>query len=88
MMTIWYNSSVHTQAGYRSVKITASAEKISAKRCKVLEVIAIDGQQVTANMSRTGAKRQQFYGTGVARREANRIKNLSACTVLTNEVKG
>lgn len=45
----------------------------------VLEVIAID---VRANMSRTGANRQKFYGIGAANRDVGKTKNLSTCTVV------
>ena len=81
-MLVKYNSSVHTAAGFRSVTITAEVERISAKRVQVRRVIEIDGAQVTANMSRTGANRQRYYGLGVAKREENRTKNLSSCEVL------
>lgn len=51
------------------------AEKISEKRAKVLEVITIDGEEVKANMSRTGAKRQSYWGVGAARREEGKVAN-------------
>jgi len=81
-MEIKYNASVFTPAGFRSVTMTAIVEKISEKRVKVSEVIAIDGEEVKANMSRTGAKRQAFYGIGAAAKEVGKIKNLSACEIL------
>ena len=81
-MKIKYNSSVLTPAGFRGVTIEAMAEKISEKRAKVLEVITIDGEEVKANMSRTGAKRQSYWGVGAARREEGKVKNLSACEVI------
>ncbi len=82
METVKYNGTVLTPAGFRSVEMTARVEKISEKRVKVVEVIEIDGKPVAANMSRTGAKRQAFYGTGAAAREEGKIKNLSSCTVI------
>ncbi len=81
-ITIKYNGTVLTPAGFRGVEMTAKAEQISPKRAKVLEVIAIDGEEVKANMSRTGANRQKFYGYGAAEREEGNIKNLSACTIV------
>lgn len=81
-MNIKYNGSVLTQAGFRSVEFTAKAEKISEKRCKIIEILEIDGDSVTNNMSRTGSKRQSFYGTWAADRQIGKIKNLSACEVL------
>jgi len=80
-ITIKYNGTVLTPAGFRSVEMTAKAEKISEKRAKVSEVLEIDGEEVTANMSRTSANRQKFYGIGAAAREKGKIKNLSACKV-------
>ena len=81
-MKVKYNASVFTPAGFRSVTMTAIVEKISDKRVKVLEVTEINGEEVKANMSRTGAKRQAFYGIGSAAKEQGKIKNLSACEVL------
>lgn len=81
-VTIKYNGTVLTPAGFRSVEMTAKAEKISAKRAKVLELIEIDGEEIKANMSRTGANRQKFYGIGVASREEGKIKNLSTCQIV------
>ena len=81
-MKVDYNGTVLTPAGFRSVKMTAEVEQISEKRVKVIEVVEINGEQVQANMSRTGANRQKFYGIGVAAREDGKIKNLSACTII------
>lgn len=81
-LKVEYNSSVHTQAGFRHVTIQALAERVSDKRVKVLEVLSIDNEAVQNNMSRTGANRQRYYGTGVALREEGKIKNLSACTII------
>jgi len=81
-MKIKYKASVFTPAGFRGVTMTAIVEKISDKRVQVLEVIEIDGEEVKANMSRTGAKRQSFYGIGAASKEQGKTKNLSACEIL------
>ena len=81
-MKIKYNGSVYTKAGFRGVTFTAHAEMISAKRCRITEVIEIDGKDVRAKMSRGGAKRQEFYGIGAASREIGKIKNISACEVV------
>lgn len=82
IITIEYKGSVRTQAGYRGVIFTASAEKISEKRCRVITVKKIDSDEVTANMSRTGAKRQAFYGYGAASNEEGKIKNISVCVII------
>lgn len=83
-MKIKYNASVLTPAGFRGVEMEAIVEKISEKRVKVVEVIAIDGEDVKANMSRTGANRQKFYGIGAAAREVGKTKNLSTCQIVEN----
>lgn len=80
-ITIEYSGSVLAKCGFRSVTFKALAEKISEKRCKVLNIIEIDGEEVKNNMSRTGAKRQQFYGVGAAAREEGKTKNLSSCVI-------
>lgn len=80
-MLVEYKSSVLTPAGFRGVHIEAEAEKISEKRVSVVKVLKIDGEEVQANMSRTGAKRQSFWGVGAAKREEGKIKNLSACAI-------
>lgn len=84
-MNIEYKSSVYVAAGWRSVTITATAEKISEKRAKVTDVVAIDGEPVRSTMSRTGAKRQSYHGTGIAERERGKIKILSRCDVLAKK---
>ena len=81
-MKIKYNGSVYTKAGFRSVTFTAHAEMISAKRCRITEVLEIDGKDVRAKMSRGGAKRQEFYGLRAASLEIGKIKNISACEVV------
>lgn len=81
VMIVKYNASVYTLAGWRSVTITAEVD-ISGKMATVVKVLAIDGEKVKPTMSRTGAKRQNYYGTGVANREEGKRKRLSACEVL------
>jgi hypothetical protein len=81
-ITINYKSSVFTPAGWRGVTITATAEKTSEKMAIVTEVTNIDGEDVVANMSRTGAKRQAYYGIGVASREIGAKKRLGTCTII------
>lgn len=80
-LTITYNASVFTAAGWRSVAITAQAEKVSAGMAKVTKVTAIDGEAPAYDMSRTGANRQKYNGKGVAEREVGAKKRLSACTL-------
>ena len=80
-MQITYTSSVHTDAGWRSVTIEARAEQISPAMARVVEVLAIDGEPPVGTLSRTGARRQQYWAGGVARREVGARKRLSACTV-------
>lgn len=81
-MKIEYTASVFTPAGWRGVTIAADAERISAGMARVLAVLAIDGETPAGTMSRTGARRQQFSGSGVAAREVGARKRLSACNVL------
>lgn len=82
-MIVKYNASVYTPAGWRGVTITAEVElSASSKMATVVKVIAIDGEKVQPTMSRTGAKRQKYHGTGVAAREEGKRKRLSACEVL------
>ena len=76
-VTIKYNGSVKTQAGFRSVIIEATAEKISEKRVQVVEVLKIDGETPDYRMSRTGAKRQEFNGLFVCKIESGKVKNIS-----------
>ena len=76
-MTIQYNAAVMVDAGWRSVTITATAEKISEKRVKIITVDDIDGDGNTGYGSRTGAKRQQYHIGGIAVREEGKIKNIS-----------
>lgn len=80
-MIIDYKSSVYTPAGWRSVTIRARAEQISPAMARVTEVLTIDGETPSRTMSRTGAKRQEYWGTGTAAREIGARKRLSACTI-------
>ena len=81
-MTIKYNGSVNTQAGWRSVKFTAKVKKISEKRCEIIEVIHIDDEPISTNMSRTGSKRQKYNGEYFSQAQTGKKKNLSGCEIL------
>ena len=80
-MVITYNSSVKTQAGWRSVTITAEAEAISEKRVKVVKVLDIDGDGNSGFASRTGANRQKYNLGYFAGAQAGLTKNKSAIQV-------
>lgn len=82
-VTIEYNASVFTPAGWRGVTIQAEAERLSEKMARVVRVVAIDGQLPVGTQSRTGARRQEFYAGGVAEREVGARKRLSACAILS-----
>lgn len=77
MNTVEYKSSVQTKAGWRSVWIKAEVEQISEKRAKVVKVISIDDEEISYNMSRTGANRQKYNGEYFASQEVGKIKNIS-----------
>ena len=81
-MTIKYNASVYTQAGWRGVKITALAEQISKGMAQVLDVLEIDGEAPVGYTSRTGAKRQTYHAAGIAQREVGAKKRVSTCEVV------
>lgn len=81
-MIIQYTASVYTQAGWRPVTITAQAEPISAGMARVVRVDAIDGDTPAGYTSRTGAKRQTYNAAGIAKREIDTRKRLSACQIL------
>lgn len=81
MITIKYTTGVYTAAGWRSVTVTAEAERTSAGMATVTRVTAIDGDAPAGTMSRTGAQRQQYHGTGVAAREVGARKRLSSCSI-------
>lgn len=83
-MKVKYKASVLTPAGFRGVTMVAIVEKISEKRVKVIKVLVINGEDVKADMSRTGANRQRFYGIGAAAREVGKTKNLSICQIVGN----
>jgi len=53
-ITIKYNGTVLTPAGFRSVEMTARAEQITPKRAKILEILAIDGADVKAETAVAG----------------------------------
>jgi hypothetical protein len=80
-LQITYDTGVYTPAGWRSVTITATAKKTSAKMAEVVEVVLIDGEPPVGYTSRTGAKRQRYNAGGIAAREAGARKRLSACRV-------
>lgn len=82
-MQIEYTASVYTQAGWRSVSITAEAERTSKAMATVTKVLAIDGEKPSYGMSRTGANRQKYNGMGVAKREIGARKRLSTCSVVS-----
>ena len=73
-MIIRYDTSVLTSAGWRNEVITARAESISGKRCKVVEVLDVGGNGAEGYASRTGAKRQTYSVYNVARREVGKVK--------------
>lgn len=83
-MKIKYQSSVKTQAGWRSVDVLAVADSVSAKMARIVDVLQIDGEKPGYKQSRTGAKRQQFNGLFVARLEVGKNKRLSSCRILEN----
>ena len=76
-VTIKYNASVMVDAGWRSVEVTAIADKISEKRVSVTRVTDIGGLGNSGYGSRTGSKRQTFNIGGIAAREEGKIKNIS-----------
>lgn len=88
-LNIEYKASVKTPAGWRSVYMIATAKKLSEKRVEVVKVTHIDDEEVSQNMSRTGANRQKFNGAYFAEQEAGKKKNISALYkvngVLVNE---
>lgn len=77
-MKIEYKGSVKANCGWRSVYYKAIAEKISDKRVRVIEITSIDDEEINYNMSRTGAKRQQYNGLYFADNEKGKIKNISS----------
>jgi hypothetical protein len=81
-MQIRYNTSVFTPAGWRSETVTAQAEAISPKRLRVVAVMDIGGNGSTGYASRTGAKRQQYSVSGIAKREVGAVKLLCKVEVV------
>ena len=81
-ITIQYNAAIQLPVGWRSVKITATAEKISEKRVKIITVDDIDGNGNTGYVSRTGGKRQRYNIGGIASSEEGKIKNISTLMCL------
>ena len=81
-MKIKYTTSVFTAAGWRSVSIVATADQVSPGMAKVIAVTEIDGDEPTGYKSRTGAKRQQYNATSIARREVGAKKRISTCKIL------
>jgi hypothetical protein len=82
VITIKYNASVFTPAGWRGVTIEANAEQTSAKMATVIEVLLIDGKEPIGYASRTGAKRQTYNASGIAQREIGMKKRLASCEIL------
>jgi hypothetical protein len=82
MIRIKYTTSVFTAAGWRSVTVAAEADQISAGMATVTRITGIDGEAPSAGMSRTGARRQQYNGQAIAKREIGARKRLSACALI------
>lgn len=78
LVTIEYKASVNTPAGWRSVHMKGTAKKISEKRVEIVEITHINDEPVQYNMSRTGAKRQEFNGNYFANQEVGKTKNISS----------
>ncbi len=78
IVTVKYNSSVLTLAGWRSITIVAHANYLSAKRVEIISVDSIDGLTPEKNMTRTGSKRQTYDGLYFAGNEAGKVKNISS----------
>ena len=81
-MIIKYQSSVCTPAGWRGVTILAKATQISPGMARVDAVTEIDGEPPVGTLSRTGARRQEFYAPSIVKREIGLRKRLSACTIV------
>jgi len=78
IVTVKYNSSVLTLAGWRSITIVAHANYLSAKRVEIISVDSIDGLTPEKNMTRTGSKRQAYNGLYFAGNESGKVKNISS----------
>ena len=84
LTTITYTTGVYTLAGWRPETVTARAKPLSPKRVEVVEVIDIGQNGKAGYASRTGANRQKYSVGGVAAREIGKIKNLSACEIISS----
>jgi len=81
-VTVKYNSSVLTAAGWRSITIMAHANYLSAKRVEIISVDSIDGLTPEKNMTRTGSKRQAYNGLYFAGSESGKVKNISSLELI------
>lgn len=77
-LVVEYKASVNTPAGWRSVYMKGEAKRISDKRVEVVSITHINDEPVQYNMSRTGAKRQEFNGNYFANQEVGKTKNISS----------
>ena len=69
VLEVTYYTSVKKACGWRSELVTATAEKISDKRCRV----------IAASMDSTGASKRQAYNAKFwAGLEVGKIKNIGA----------
>ena len=82
IVTVKYNSSVLTAAGWRSITIMAQANYLSAKRVEITCVDSIDGLTPSNNMSRTGSKRQTYDGLYYSNCESGKVKNISSLELI------
>lgn len=72
-MKIKYTGKIYNRVvGFMSVKFTARADAISAKRCKVTEVLEIDGKEV-----------DNYTTLALAEGQIGKTKNLSNCEVIS-----
>ena len=78
IVTVKYNSSVLTLAGWRSITIVAHANYLSAKRVEIISVDSIDGLTPEKNMKRTGSKRQAYDGIYYSNCESGKVKNINS----------
>ena len=81
-VTVKYNSSVLTAAGWRSITIVAGANYLSAKRVEIISVDSIDGLTPSNNMTRTGSKRQTYNGVYYSNNESGKVKNISSLELI------
>ena len=81
---IEYSIGVKTICGWRKEYVTAIAEKLSEKRCKITSVEDIGGNGNVGYASRTGAKRQTYNVGFFARSEVGKVKNISSVKILEN----